>query len=503
MFKLRDYQLKAVNEARNSFAKGNKKICLTLCTGAGKSPIAREIISRFREKNSNGKVAYLTFRTVLINQMKETLKGLDVEIGTLQKYGKNQTEMYDLVLIDEAHYAFSSKLQNNINAKYILGLSATPIDSYGNALEFDDIVDIVQLKDLIDMGFASPVKVLSNSNVDTSELKSRAGDFVVKEAYDLMSKASVQKNIVETYTRFAKGLKTIVYGVNIKHCEQLKDEFIKAGFKCDSVHSKKRNTDLSLQRFKDGEIDILVNADILTTGFDAPDIYCLILAAPTKSVIKAVQIYGRATRLNPKDPNKKALILDCAEVIKNTVHPLEKLNFSKKKQDKNKMCECGKPFKLINRVSNHLNEFEYVVISDYKCDCGATDRVENIKVINHTICESCNEIFTSSGVVMDQTSNAINFDLTCNNCGHKRKFREILLTNDELKEVKYNEAFKKDDWDSVKLILKTEAKKVGYHWKWTERCIEMLMAKYSATEAIDKIKAVLKSGKKIGSVMYV
>lgn len=503
MFKLRSYQKEAIQKARESFAKGNKKICLTLATGAGKSPIAREIISLFRDKNPNGKIAYLTFRTVLINQMKETLKGLNVEIDTLQAKGKTQTELYDLVIIDEVHYAFSSKLQNNINSKYILGLSATPVDSYGNALEFDDIVDVVQLKDLIDMGYASPVKVLSNSNIDTSSLKSRAGDFVNSEAYDLMSKSVVQKNIVDTYIKYAKGLKTIVYGVNIKHCEQLKDEFINAGFKCDSVHSKKKDTNKSLEKFKNNEIDILVNADILTTGFDAPDIYCLILAAPTKSVIKAVQIYGRATRLNPNDKDKTALILDCAEVIKNTVHPLEKLDFNKKKQDKQKMCECGKAFKLINRVSNHLNEFEYIVISDYKCDCGATDRVENIKVINHSLCENCGEIFESKGVVMEQDNKSLNFDLECNSCGHKRKFREILYTNDELKEMQYNKAFSGAKWDDVKIILKAECKKAGYHWKWSERALEMLMIKYSPVEAIEKIKMILKTGKKIGSVMYV
>lgn len=504
MFTLRSYQLEAISKARESFAKGNKRICLSLATGAGKSPIAREIITKFREKNKTGKVAYFTFRNVLINQMKQTLKGLDVEIGTLQKFGKEETDLYDLVLIDEVHYASESKLQNNIKSKYILGLSATPIDSYGNALEFDEIIDIVQLPDLIKLGYASPVKVLSTSKVDTTNLKSVGGDFNQKQAYELMSSSTIKKDIVDVYKKYALGLKTIIYCVNIQHAEELKKEFINNGIECDCVHSKKADTEKVINDFKDNKINLLLNCDMLTTGVDLPDIYCLILASPTKSTIKAVQIYGRATRLNPLDTSKEALIIDCAEVIKNTQHPLDKLNFNKKKQDKNKMCKCGLKFKLINRQTKPLNNTEYVVISDYKCDCGNTETVENIKIINISLCENCGEIFESvGGLQIENNINSINFDLECKCCGHKRKFREILLTNDELKEIEYINAFKSDKWEDVKIILKAECKKNSFKWQYSERLLERLQNTCSSpTEAIDKIKFVMKSGKKISQLMY-
>jgi len=505
MFIMRNYQIEAINKARESFAKGNKRICLSLATGAGKSPIAREIITKFREKNKTGRVAYFTFRNVLINQMKETLKGLDVEIGTLQKHGKNETDLYDLVLIDEVHYASESKLQNNIKSKYILGLSATPIDSYGNTLDFDEIIDIVQLPDLIKLGYASPVKVLSTSKVDTSSLKTVGGDFNQKQAYELMSKSTIKKDIVDVYKKYALGLRTIIYCVNIQHAEELKKEFIEAGINCDSVHSKKADTEKVLKDFKDNKINLLLNCDMLTTGVDLPDIYCLILASPTKSTIKAVQIYGRATRLNPLDPNKEALIIDCANVIMNTQHPLDKLDFNKKKQDKNKMCKCGLKYKLINRQTKPLSDTEYVVISDYKCDCGNTETVENIKIVNVSICEGCGEIFESvGGLQIESKKDSINFDLQCKCCGHKRKFREILLTNDELKEIEYNSAFKSDKWNDIMIILKAEVKKCGYKWQYSERLFDRLQNTCSSpTEAIDKIKFVMKSGKKISQLMYI
>ena len=74
MFQLRDYQEDAIQKARESLARGNRRICLTLATGSGKSPIAREIISKFRDKNKIGKVAYFTFRNVCGIEKPENMK---------------------------------------------------------------------------------------------------------------------------------------------------------------------------------------------------------------------------------------------------------------------------------------------------------------------------------------------------------------------------------------------------------------------------------------------
>lgn len=507
MYELRPYQKEAIHKARQSIINGNKDICLTLCTGAGKSPIAREIVSLFRDKNITGKIGYFTFRTILIDQMKQTLSGLDVDIMTLQKAGKMQTDMYDLAIIDEAHYAKGSKLQNNINAKIKLSLTATPITPDGYALPFDEIIDVVQLVDLIDMGYAAPVKVLSTSKVDTSSLKTQSGDFATNEAYALMSKSAIIKDIVSVYNTHAKGLRTIIYAVNIKHAELLKDEFIATGIECDCVHSKADDSKIALDRFKSGDINVLINVDILTTGLDLPDIYCLILASPTKSLIKSTQIYGRATRLNPNDPNKEALIIDCAEVIKNTQHPLQRFDFTKQKSDKSiKKCkECQSVMKLVNRVVRPIDRYEYSVVSDYRCDCGYEETVQNIKVVNIIPCEACGDPFISSGGIdISTTQTELKFDLVCAHCGDKKPFREILYTTQELKEMTLAKAVSNGEtWEEVKLILRSEAKKAGYKWQWADRSIDVLQNKgITPKEAIEKIKMTLKSGKKIGSVVY-
>ena len=494
---LRPYQHEAIMQARQAFKDGHKNVCLCLATGAGKSVIVEEII-----KTAKGRVLYLTFRTVLIDQMKKYFKNSNIEFGTLQKYGKEETEHYDLIIIDEIHWAHNSKLQNNLRCKYLLGLTATPITSNGYALEFDKIIDIVQLKDLIEMGYASPVKVLSTSKVDTSTLKTIGGDFSQKDAYALMAKSAIQDDIIKVYKKYAMGLKTIIYAVNIKHCEELKEAFLKAGIQCDTAHSKKNNE--SIEDFKSGKINLIINCDVLTTGFDVPDIYCLILASPTKSLIKATQIYGRATRLNPNDPKKEALIIDCAEVIANTQHPLQRFDFTRKKEYKRKLCQCGKEFKVINKTSHTIDAYTYQTTTFYKCECGELMQEEKLHTINATLCDGCGLQIEHRVMKLNHGKSSIDFDFECDKCGHVHNYRKILLTDKELKFVEENEIKNTYTWQAVSLILKAEAKACGYKWQWVTRAMDILQSRSKTPkEVIERIKDLKALGKKIGSIVYV
>lgn len=494
---LRDYQVRAVNEARTAFKEGHKNVCLCLCCGAGKSVIVENII-----KTAKGRVLYLTFRTVLIDQMQKYFKNSNIEFGTLQKYGKTETEYYDLIIIDEIHWAHGSKLQNNLKCKYLLGLTATPITSSGHALEFDKIIDIVQLKDLIEMGYASPVRVLSTSKVDTSKLKTVGGDFSQKEAYALMAKSTILKDIVSVYKKHAMGLKTIIYAVNIKHSEDLKQSFLEAGIDCDTAHSKKNGD--SIERFKNNELNLIINVDILTTGFDLPDIYCLILACPTKSLIKSTQIYGRATRLNPLDKDKEALIIDCAEVVTNTQHPLQRFDFTKKKEDKSKKCSCGLSLKIINKTSETIDKYTYQTTTFYKCDCGAETSEDKLHAINMNFCEGCGLEMEHRQMKLSHQKGSIDFDFECDKCGHIHNFRQILISDKELKEMHEMEVINTYTFEAVALILKAEAKLCGYHHAWVNRAMEILHAKNKTPkEIIERIKDLKSRNKKISSILYV
>jgi RNase P subunit RPR2 len=195
-------------------------------------------------------------------------------------------------------------------------------------------------------------------------------------------------------------------------------------------------------------------------------------------------------------------------LIKNKFFPESGKNLSviaKTKKDNSKICKCGLKFKLINRNVKLLNEYEYTVTSDYKCDCGGTYSIENLKLINISTCENCGEPFVSTGSLQLESSNKnLTFNLICSCCGHARKFREIEYTKEELQELQYNEALKGDKWEHVKAILKAECKKAGYHHRYALRLMDSLQIRCSKpNEAIDKIKTILRQNKKISALMYI
>ena len=91
-------------------------------------------------------------------------------------------------------------------------------------------------------------------------------------------------------------------------------------------------------------------------------------------------------------------------------------------------------------------------------------------------------------------------------CGFEKKFREVLYTEEELKEVKLEEALrnKEKTWKDLEVILKSETKKAGYHWRWSVRCIEVLKnKKVSPNYAIEQLKRIKKNNKKLAALMHI
>jgi superfamily II DNA or RNA helicase len=501
MIQLRPYQQSAINKCKESFLNGNRKILLSIGTGGGKSIVCRKLFEMALQKNKDAKLLYIVHRNILINQMKQTLSGLNVRISTLQAIGREPTDVYDIVLSDETHFGHGSKLMNNINYKFFIGVTATPISSDGYPLDgYDEIIDVAQLKDLIDMGFMPKLKVLSGSNVDTTKLKKTGADFNIKQSFHLMNKSKIMSDIVGAYEKYAKGLKTILYCVNIKHSENVAKAFTDKGYECGVIHSKSKDKDLD--KFKNGEINIIANCDVLTTGLDLPDVYCLILASPTKSYIKSTQIYGRI-RLNPKDKDKVGLIIDCANVIGNTQHPMQKidLNREKPKRDKNIPQHCNKDMAKIESKIIPIDKYEYCIYTKWKCDCGEIKEVQEIKLINPKACESCGKEIgqeTEKETYIDN-SKKLQFGYLCPHCGSKIPLREIEYSSDELKEI----AYQGSTWEDVRTLLKIEAKASGYHYRWVDRAIDTLKNKGKcADEVISYIKHIKEQNNKIGRICF-
>jgi len=345
MYNLRDYQTTAVNSVRESLISGKRAPVMTLPTGAGKSIIFGEIIRLAVEKGKT--VLWLVHRRNLVKQMAETLEGFGitpgiimagiesdtgarVQLGTIQTYTR-RLDLQDLewnrffinadmVLIDEAHRSLSKTYKTVIDLygeKIVIGCTATPMraDGRGMGEVYDTIVDVVGVKELTDDGHLSPARYFAPSEPDLEKIKVSMGDYQVKDLGKRMNKPQLVGDIVENWLRIAEGRQTIIFCVNVKHSLAVKEAFERAGIT--AYHLDARSPDdereYAFKQMETGDINVLCNVALYQEGMDCPNISCVVMARPTKSMGLYRQCCGRGLR--PADGKENCMIIDHGGVI--------------------------------------------------------------------------------------------------------------------------------------------------------------------------------------------
>jgi superfamily II DNA or RNA helicase len=136
------------------------------------------------------------------------------------------------------------------------------------------------------------------------------GDYKVSALERVMDRSSIRANLLKSYRKYANGKKGIIYSISRKHSDHICSEYKEAGVNIVRIDSKTPRDErrLYVQRFKNGQIDIIVNVDIFSEGFDCPDIEFIQLARPTRSLVKYLQQVGRGLR--PTENKSKCIILD-------------------------------------------------------------------------------------------------------------------------------------------------------------------------------------------------
>jgi superfamily II DNA or RNA helicase len=191
--------------------------------------------------------------------------------------------------------------------RLLLGITATSKrgDKIGLELVFQRIVFQRNMLDQIRAGYLANLRALRiNSKVNLDEVKSNSTDLDQVELAKAINTQERHRLIVKAYLEHAKGLKTIAFTVNVAQAESLAAEFNAQGVRAVAVSGQDADDDRAqrLESFASGNIDVVVNCQILTEGFDDPYVECIIMARPTKSQLLYVQMAGRGVRLHPKDP---------------------------------------------------------------------------------------------------------------------------------------------------------------------------------------------------------
>ncbi|WP_341474712.1 DEAD/DEAH box helicase [Staphylococcus capitis] len=320
MIPLRDYQEELLNGLYKSIANNNKNIMVQSPAGSGKTVTMSELTRR--ANNKKNRVLCIVHRDEIVNQIKNTMEANDVnwdycEVGMVQtianRIKKNLIQKPDIIIIDEAHHALSNTYQKIISSfpdTYIIGFTATPyrLNGQGFKESFQDIVLGKSVKWLIEKKRLAPYKYFSIDLINHEKLKKQRGEFSQKSIEEAFNK-KIYGDVLKNYEKYAKGLKTIVYAYNVESSKCVAEQFKNKGYNAYHLDGNAKTHERLevVQKFRDGEIDILTNAELFGEGFDIPDCHCVILLRPTESLSLFIQQTMRAMRYQL---NKEAIIID-------------------------------------------------------------------------------------------------------------------------------------------------------------------------------------------------
>lgn len=353
MYKLRQYQDEAIQAIRD-LQKGDNGI-ISLPVGSGKtiimSSVAKEIKGRvlivvpsteLREQTIEKLEAVIDDPSVTIGSVQGNINELDTKIVIATRQSlthKKSTRMeqmkefgeFELIFFDEAHQAPLQlekivKQLSGGNAK-LIGMSGTPFNVEMRRV-FDKIIYEKDILWMIKNKYLCPPRAYKiNTKTDLNKVRTVAGEFNQKDLEDTVNNNYRNKLIVKAYKQYASDRDhTIAFCSGIDHCRDLCSEFIKQGIKCGYIDStlNKEERETTLNKFKNGEYEVITNVGVLTTGFDFPAINNLLLCRPTKSKILYIQSLGRGLRLSPETLKEDCLVLDFMDVV--TKHNIMSMN---------------------------------------------------------------------------------------------------------------------------------------------------------------------------------
>lgn len=359
MLTLRPYQREQHEAILRDQETGLNRLLVQSATGTGKTVMVSQLWSRLwpwmRKVRERPKAMVITHREEIIDQIAESfilenpelLVGVeqgdrlasmqcDVIVASIQtlssrKYKRLQRFIsrsdFQLVVVDEAHHAPAESYRGTLHRlgflpseeletpevlkewddialkdRLLLGVTATPNRSDAIGLEciFQKLSHSYPLRTAIRDGWLAPIMAWAiQTEASLDGVKMQRGDFNQRELSLAINREERNRLAVASWEKYAKGLPTIAFTVDVEHAQALADTFNRVGHRAVAVSGE---TDKDVRRsikqtFERGDIDVVCNCAVYTEGTDMPWVSCILHARPTSSSTLYEQMTGRGLRL--------------------------------------------------------------------------------------------------------------------------------------------------------------------------------------------------------------
>jgi len=345
LLSLRKYQEDALLSVSAEWSSGRKRVAIVLATGTGKTVIFSHM-TLAHLTSAGSRVLILVHRDELVDQAVSKLHDVatgfkigvvkgsrndvnaNVIVGSVQTLRRPnrlaQLSNIGLVIVDECHHAAAKSYRDIMTAlgcfdddrpTLALGVTATLSRNDGKAL--GDVWETVAGKpyDILDGiadGYLCDVsgRLVTVEGLSLGDVAMRGGDFGDGSLSDALTTADARRFVVSAYGEHARDLPGIVFVPSVKAAFDFTEAFAEAGYDVATVWGAMDPDDRKrvLADYRNGRLQILVNCQVLTEGFDAPRAQCAVIARPTTSAALYVQMVGRVLR--PYPGKDRALVLD-------------------------------------------------------------------------------------------------------------------------------------------------------------------------------------------------
>ena len=329
---LYEHQTVSLKEIQKRREAGIKAFLIVLPTAAGKSKIVEEDLREFAKSRQDFKGLILVPGVNILadwqDRIRTSLPELKdkIEIKTYaymaRHYADVQPDYYNYLVVDEAHHAVAPVLKRVIqyfNTEFTIGLTATDQRPDKKKLEtvFGTYSTSLSLKEAMEREVVAKANVYRiETNIDLSQVRFNGKDYVnadLEKRIRVTSRNELIVSVLEEYfTSGEAGLRQgVIFCVNVNHANEMAKLLNNAGITAASYTGQTKNSTELMEDFKQKRIRFLCACNMISEGWDYPELGILVMARPTLSKVLYLQQIGRGLRKT--DVKKNVIVIDVVD----------------------------------------------------------------------------------------------------------------------------------------------------------------------------------------------